>query len=164
MKTMIQLLLVLFVLVSMGGCSAIQELQERVKQAEQDLNASKMELIDARNNFELLQKDLDKKQVELEAAIEKGDFETATRLKDDVSDAREKVAVANEKVKQAEEKVDLKEDAKKAAETQFQNAEDPMDYVLGGLALIASFFGVGGTVNSMRANRKVKKLEGNASQ
>jgi membrane protein involved in colicin uptake len=156
MKTLLGLLLVLFVLVSLTGCAQLQELQERLAQAEKDWNASTVALQEARKEFEAKQEKLNEKQNALEIAVKAGDFELAKVLTDSVADARVEAATANEKVKTAEKQVDRFADAKTMAERQLEDANDPWDYILGGLSIIGTVFGVGGLGNSMRKQPKPK--------
>lgn len=157
---MLKLILILSLLVAMGftstGCAQLQELRERITQAEQDVNKSKDELTEARKEFETKQDVLNEKQTSLEIAIQAGDFETAKAIATEVSKARVDAATANEKVKQAEKNVDQLSDVKNAAIKQYEDANSPWDYILGGVAILGSLFGVGGLQQGMSAKKQVK--------
>lgn len=145
----------------LSGCSMLEDLRQRMAIAEDNVNKSTREMEDARDEFDKRQAVVDEKQTALEAAISKGDFETATSLTSEISAARVEAARANESLKQAEKDVDQLKDLANAAKYEVDNAKTPWDYILGGLVLLGSVFGVGGTLKGVSERQKRKIAEAN---
>lgn len=141
------------------GCSAIQELQDRLAQAEEDMNASEQMLVDAVQDNKDAQKASDEKQTEMEAAISEGDFETATRLQSELSTLRVEATKTNSAVEQATKDLDKLGDVKTAAQGQLENASSPMDWLLGGIALIGTLIGGKGIVSAVSERQRRKITE-----
>lgn len=153
--------MLLVVTLFLSGCSMFQELQQRVSDAERDLNASQTALEDARDDFEDKQAAADAKQAAIENAIAMGDLETAKLLSAELTAVRAAAAEANERVKDAEDNFDQFGDALTATKNQLENAKGPMDYIYGIASVILGFFGVGGISHGIGQRQRRKIAEQN---
>lgn len=157
-----KILTVCFVCVFLlSGCGMLDDLRQRIAVAEDNVNKSTREMEDAREKFDERQAVVNEKQAAMEAAISKGDFETATRLTSEISAARIDAAKADDALREAEKNTDQLKDLKNAAIYEYENSTSPWDYIMGGIVLLASVFGVGGTLKGVSERQKRKIAEEN---
>lgn len=153
-----KILTVCFVCVFLlSGCGMLDDLRQRIAVAEDNVNKSTRVMENARELFDRRQAIVDEKQTAMEAAISKGDFETATRLTSEISAARIDAAKADDALREAEKNTDQLKDLANAAKYEYDNSKTPWDYILGGIALVASVFG-GGSFLSAKSERQKRKI------
>ena len=145
--------LLVSVLFVFTGCAQLQELQGRIAQAEVELTRNENVIKELENKSAIVQARVDEKQTRLESAILAGDVKATQDINEALRKERNEQAVITEALKKALRDNNEVKNIVSAVKQQTKNANTPMDYLLGILAVAGSIFGVHGI--GQRQRRKI---------